>query len=92
MKILFQKERKTLLPIKTSDERESLHSRLTLYFIFVAMIKYPNKDNLRKKGFTLAPNSRLQYIIAGKPRQQRLESVSRIHSKEQGKRRKSLHV
>lgn len=64
-KILKWRERKGPLLSKASDECENLRSRLSLYFIFIVVVKEPDENSLRKTGFTLAPTSRLQTFIMG---------------------------
>ena len=43
-------------------------------------MKYPDKNNLREKGFISAHSSRVQSIIEGKPWRQEFEAVGYIVS------------
>jgi len=66
-------------PLKVS---ESIPQVLGFFFP-VVVIKYPNKSNLRDKGFVLAHCSKLESITTGKSTQQGHEVANRIHSQEQ---------
>jgi hypothetical protein len=68
-----------------------MYSPSLRFFFPVVVIKYPNKSNLRDKGFVLAHCSKLESITTGKSTQQGHEVANRIHSQKDTYTPKAQH-